>query len=177
MRLKGNPSVYIFSRAANNMARVPCSNILISFVLCLSLTLADDIQDNYAPEFHNLKIINTTHNGNSTEVLFEVRGRNIVHGLQIKTTISLDKKNSVCREDYNYTVSEKFANDFTIGRYVFTVPRNVYGVFYLCLPHNNTNHDGKMPPSPLKGAPYNWVHQGPNISINVPFDAETEFKG
>lgn len=167
----------IFSRVANNMARVPCfliASVIIYLSLPLSTALVNDL-DKLAPEFDTLRPINLTKNENFTKVVFEVRGKNIIPNIRIKTTIEKAEKNSLCQEDLKYPIREIFVGD-TSGSYEISVPRNVAGNFYLCLPHENPDYkedEVKFPPSVFSSVPRKWVHQGPDVAVTVVPDEKT----
>lgn len=146
--------------------------IHVLIVLSLGIVAnAVQVKDDSAPEFHSIEDIKVTQNADYKKLLFTVRGRNIDSGLQIKATAknSTDRF-SECEEDlkYHYNFSEVETYEFQWAQYELTVPRDVQGEIYLCLPRKVKDiHGSVLPFFKLNGVYYKWFPQGQDIKLNL----------
>lgn len=126
----------------------------------------------FAPEFNSLEQISVidslVRDEDYKKVLFEVRGRNIYNGMQIKVTKDKSEKNTECENFLvSYNVSELSTDEFKTARYELTVPNSVQGIVYLCLPHQVKENSELIPPSIFESDFFKWYHQGSNVTLNL----------
>ncbi|KAK4881430.1 hypothetical protein RN001_004749 [Aquatica leii] len=153
---------------ANGLFRKSRQILILLFV---ALVNTSTIKDNN-PEFYSLSVLNihnyTKNNENFKKIEFEVRGRNIYNGVQIKITKKNDNRNSVCAEDMkNYTLTQMWESDIK-SSYVLIVENSVKDNIYLCLPRVvQTFNDLEQPQNLLGVGNVNWYHQGHDVLISA----------
>nr|CAI5830517.1 unnamed protein product [Callosobruchus analis] len=137
-------------------------------VLFLQVSGAYVVKDEFVPELNSLEIKSVKENADSKQVTFEVRGRNLQSTTQIKATKIKAEKDSVCEEfDSNFNFSLIENSEATKAQFLLTVPKNVKGVIYFCLPRQVKENSALVPPI-FKGEFVRWYHQGPDLSYNLP---------
>lgn len=153
----------VSSRRFKNLA------CLLTFLLVAEIA---SLEDSNIPEFFNLEakaVSNVTvNNGSYTKILFEVRGRNIYPQMRVKVTQKMSQRNAHCEDaDFSYNISE-IRTDKSWGQYNLTVPQNVGGKLYFCLPHQTKEvQQGLIKPSLFSSEVYEWFHQGPTIMLQL----------
>lgn len=142
--------------------------LAIKNVFCAQISVGDEL----APEFISIEQKIAKENADYKEILFEVRGRNIRGGLQIKTTRAISDRNSECHDlNFSYDISERQHSDFKWAEYVLTVPKGEQGFVYLCLPQRIKNNNAELNPQ-IFNSGYKWINQGPEIKLNL--DVKTQ---
>ncbi|XP_056636356.1 unextended protein [Diorhabda sublineata] len=132
-------------------------------------TRTSPLEDSYDPEFTSITARPPVEYEDYKKIIFQVRGRNIYHGIQIKATKNISERNTKCEDlKVPYNISEIQSLEFQSAQYELTVPKNVQGNIYLCLPRKVRENSG-LPPL-YNSQFYQWYHQGPNISVDVSSD-------
>lgn len=144
---------------------------LICFLIVLSIGPVSSAYvpgNGFEPEFNSLEQISVIDDEDYKKVLFEVRGRNIYKGMQIKITTDKSEKYTECENFIvNSNISELSTDEFKTAQYELTVPNSVQGVVYLCLPHQVEENSELIPPSIFKSDFLKWYNQGPNVTLNL----------
>lgn len=141
---------------------------VIESVFCAQIPIGEE----YTPEFISIEQKGIKENADYKELLFGVRGRNIRADLQVKTTTVRSDRNSECHDlNFDYNISERQNSDAKWAEYVLTVPKNVQGIIYLCLPQRVKNNNAELNPQ-IFNSGYKWLHQGPEIKLDL--NAETQ---
>lgn len=178
------------------MARVPSRRSSTSLFYLFNLTIINNLalqigsasasavppatlahtNSEFAPQFTYIQLIKTVenvqHSPDQRKVVFEVRGRNLNHGMPIRVTEEAADRQTVC-EDLNpklYNVSEVWTQEFVRARYELLVPKVVSkqgAVLYFCLPYQVKGNDGRIPNSIFKSEFYKWYHQGRDLFLNI----------
>lgn len=137
--------------------------IAVKNVFCAQISVGDEL----APEFTSIEQKITKENADYKEILFEVRGRNIRGGLQIKTTTAESDRNSECHDlNFSDNITERQHSDFKWAEYELKVPKSVQGFVYLCLPQRLKNNNAELNPQ-IFNSGYKWIHQGPEIKLDL----------
>lgn len=136
----------------------------------------------FAPQFTDVQLIkvveNVVHSPDQRKVVFEVRGRNLNHGMPIRVTEAAADTQTLCT-DLNagvYNVSEVWTQEFVRARYEVLVPKRQM-LLYFCLPHQVKGNDGRIPNSIFKSEFYKWYHQGRQVFLNVSGVIDSPQKG
>lgn len=140
---------------------------VLFFVTLLDRASLALVPDQFAPEFNSLTQKSPVDYEDSKKIVFEVRGRNIHSGIKIKATKDKSDRDTEC-EDLKvlYNVSEIQTFEFQKAQYELTVPKNVQGNIYLCLPRKVRENTGQVP-SLYNSVFYKWYHQGPGVFVDV----------
>ncbi|CAH1118973.1 unnamed protein product [Phaedon cochleariae] len=133
-------------------------------LLCPSFTAFSD--NVYSPEFYSVSQEPPVENEDYKKIRFEVRGRNIHKGVRIKATENKSERGVECEDlksNYNFTEIQTF--EFQKAEYELTVPRNLQGNIYLCLPSQVIKNSG-VPPL-FNSEIFKWFSQGPNVTLDI----------
>ncbi|XP_028131005.1 unextended protein [Diabrotica virgifera virgifera] len=129
------------------------------------------LEDPNLPEFISATSKPPVEYENDKKIIFEVRGRNIQKDIIIKATKNKSERDSECEDlTVPYNISEIHVSEFKTAQYELTVPRTLQGDIYLCLPRQIKKPSVQVPQLFHPKLFYKWVHQGPNVSVNVTSD-------
>ncbi|XP_074033654.1 metal transporter uex isoform X2 [Leptinotarsa decemlineata] len=143
---------------------------ILYFVLVLFVApFCTAFVDEYAPVFNSIEVKPPVEHEDYKTIVFEVRGRNIHNGIQVKATKSEFERGAECQDlnQFNYHISEIRTLEYKWGKYELRVPKDVQGNIYLCLPRKVEKDSGLVPS--LFSSVYKWYSQGPNVTIDVPY--------
>nr|XP_023017466.1 metal transporter CNNM4 [Leptinotarsa decemlineata] len=143
---------------------------ILYFVLVLFVApFCTAFVDEYAPVFNSIEVKPPVEHEDYKTIVFEVRGRNIHNGIQVKATKSEFERGAECQDlnQFNYHISEIRTLEYKWGKYELRVPKDVQGNIYLCLPRKVGKDSGLVPS--LFSSVYKWYSQGPNVTIDVPY--------
>ncbi|CAG9772312.1 unnamed protein product [Ceutorhynchus assimilis] len=152
------------------------SEILKCLLLLTCFLVAEiaSLEENNIPEFFHLEAKEssnfTLNNVSFTNIMFEVRGRNIHPKMRVKINQKETQRNANCKDaDFSYNISEVQTDRNTWGRYNITVPQSVVGRIYFCLPHptKESQQQGLIKPSIFNSEVYEWFSQGPKIYLQL----------
>ncbi|XP_030755614.1 metal transporter CNNM4 [Sitophilus oryzae] len=158
------------------MKNVSC--LLIFLVISVRATA----EENSDPEFYHLEqksISNATVDDvPQTNVVLEVRGKNIYPKMRVKVTQIMSQRNAGCKDaNFKYNVSE-ISTDQKWGQFNLTLPQDVVGRLYFCLPHRTKEqqHGNMIKPSIFNSEVLQWFHQGPDISVQIGEESAQKMK-
>lgn len=137
--------------------------LAVKNVFCAQISVGDEP----VPEFSSIEQKIAKEDADYKEILFEVRGRNIRGGLQIKTTTENSDRNSECHDlNFSYDISERQHSEFKWAEYILRVPKSVQGFVYLCLQQRIKSKNAELNPQ-IFNSGYKWIHQGPDIKLDL----------